>query len=101
MSRPKPNIKLEFTDRKTYNSEQVLEAEQDKIFAVFYQGKPINLRNINTLNDSIGPKYKRTSFIGNSGHAFNLADKLNTLFKTTEFAVYELSGGIMITEENK
>ena len=98
MSRPKPTVLLEYTDRTTYNSEQVLEAEQSKIFAVFYQGKPVNLRNINVLNDGIGPKYKRTSFIGNSGHAFNLADKLNILFKTTDFEVYELSGGIKINE---
>lgn len=99
MSRPKPTVILEFTDRKTYNSEQVLEAEQNKIFAVFYQGKPINLRNINTLNDNIGPKYKRTTFVGNSGHAFNLAEKLNLLFKTDEFKVYELTSGISIEED--
>lgn len=98
MSRPKPNIILEFTDRKTYNSEQVLEAEQAKIFSVFYKGKPINLRNINTLNDSIGPKYKRTTFVGNAGHAFNLAEKLNSLFKSTDFQVFELTHGTPISE---
>lgn len=99
MSRPKPNVLLEYTDRATYNSEQVLEAEQSKIFAVFYQGKPVNLRNINVLNDNIGPKYKRTTFVGNSGHAFNLAEKLNALFKTTEFKVYELYDGNEISEK--
>ena len=41
MARPKPTIILDYTD-KTYKSEQVLQA--DAIYAVFYQGNPINLR---------------------------------------------------------
>ena len=36
MSRPKPNILLEYVDKKTYKSEQVLQA--DAIWAVFYEG---------------------------------------------------------------
>ena len=34
MSRPKPNVLLEFTNNVTYKCEQVLEA--DAIWAVFY-----------------------------------------------------------------
>ena len=40
MSRPKPNVLLEYIDNKTYKCEQVLEAEA--IWAVFYRGKPFN-----------------------------------------------------------
>lgn len=96
MSRPKPNIILDYTDPKTYKSEQVLEAEA--IYAVFYDGKPINLRSLNSLVNYPGPKYKKVSF-SNPGHAFNLAEKLNKLFKTDRFQVFELTGGNPITEK--
>ena|ERR1700748_1049789 len=96
MSRPKPSILLNYTDPKTYKSEQVLKA--DAIYAVFYDGQPINLRSLNSLLDYPGPKYKKCSF-SNRGHAFNLAEKLNKLFKTDKFAVYALTQGVEITED--
>lgn len=96
MSRPKPSIILNYTDPKTYKSEQVLKAEA--IYAVFYEGQPINLRSLNSLLDYPGPKYKKCSF-SNSGHAFNLAEKLNKLFKTNKFEVFSLSQGVRIDEE--
>ena len=95
MSRPKPNILLDWTDPKTYKSEQVLEA--NAIYAVFHKSKPINLRTLNSLINYPGPKYKKVSF-SNSGHAFNLAEKLNKLFKTTDFQVFKLDSGTLITE---
>lgn len=96
MSRPKPSIILDFTDPKTYKAEQVLKAEA--IYAVFYQSKPINLRSLNVLLDYPGPKYKKVSF-SNPGHAFNLAEKLNKLFKTDKFEVYMLSQGTKVAED--
>jgi hypothetical protein len=90
VSRPKPDIILEYTNRKTYKSEQVLNAEA--IWAVFYQGKPFNLKSFNSLTNYPGPKYKKTSF-SNPGHALNLAKKLNTMFKSQDFEVYKLSAG--------
>lgn len=95
MSRPKPKILLENTDPASYKSEQVLDAEG--IYAVFYQGKPINLRSLNKLVDYPGPKYRKVSF-SNPGHAHNLADKLNKMFKTTQFEVYLLTNGTVIKE---
>lgn len=95
VARPKPTIILENVNSKTYKAEQVLEAES--IYAVFYQGRPINLRTLSHLISYPGPKYKKVSF-SNSGHAFNLAERLNKVFKTTEFAVYRLDGGTLITE---
>jgi hypothetical protein len=98
MSRPKPKILLEITNKKTFKSEQVLEA--DAIWAVFYQGKPINLKTSSMVAQQIGPKYKKVSF-SNSGHAFNLAEKLNKMFLTDQFTVYKLTTGEQITDEHK
>ena len=86
---------MEQTSKTTYKSEQVLEA--DAIYAVFYEGRPINLRTLNSLVSYPGPKYKKVSF-SNSGHAFNLAEKLNKMFHTNKFQVYELKQGKVITE---
>ena len=96
MSRPKPTVILDYTDPKTYKAEQVLVAEA--IYAVFLDSKPINLRSLNSLVNYPGPKYKKVSF-SNPGHAFNLAEKLNKLFKTDRFKVFKLTSGIQITEE--
>lgn len=97
MARPKPNIILDSVD-KNYNSEQILEA--GAIFAVYYENKPINLRTLNTLVNYPGPKYKKVSF-SNSGHAFNLADRLNDKFNTDQFTVVKLLDGETITRDYK
>ena len=90
MSRPKPNVILEHIDKKNYKCEQILEAEA--IWAVFYKGKPFNLKSSNALTSYPGPKYKKVSF-SNPGHAHNLASKLNDMFNCEEFAVYKLIDG--------
>ena len=97
MARPKPKILLEWTDPKTYRSEQVLAA--GAIYAVYYNGEPINLRSLSTLVNYPGPKYKKVSF-SKSGHAFNLAARLNKLFKTDKFDVVKLLEGEVIVEDN-
>jgi hypothetical protein len=96
MSRPKPTILLSYTDPVTYRSEEVLEASG--IYAVFLDGKPINLRTLNSLVSYPGPKYRKVSF-SNPGHAFNLCTKLNTMFKTDKFSVVLLVAGQQINEE--
>lgn len=93
MARPKPTIIIEQVDRN-YNAEQILEA--DAIYAVFYEGAPVNLRSLNTLVNYPGPKYKKVSF-SNSGHAFNLADRLNRKFRTDKFTVVKLTQGEVVT----
>jgi hypothetical protein len=90
MSRPKPNVLVEQTNRSTYKTEQVLASEG--IWAVFYDLKPINLKTSNLLVQYPGPKYKKVSF-SNPGHAINLAKKLNTQFKTDKFSVVLLKAG--------
>jgi hypothetical protein len=98
MSRPKPRVLLEVTSKKTYKTEQVLEAEA--IWAVFHQDKPINLKTTSLVAQQLGPKYKKVSF-SNSGHAINLAEKLNKQFNTTEFSVFKLTTGEKLTDESK
>jgi hypothetical protein len=93
MSRPKPKILLEHVDKKTYKSEQVLEAEA--IWAVFYKGEPFNLKSSNSLTSYPGPKYKKVSF-SNPGHAHNLAKKLNLTFGSEDFQVVKLTSGTII-----
>jgi hypothetical protein len=95
MSRPKPNVLLEYVDSKTYRAEQVLEAEA--VWAVFFKNKPFNLKSSNALTNYPGPKYKKTSF-SNPGHAFNLAEKLNKMFSTEEFTVVMLTEGNQVNE---
>jgi len=97
MARPKPNILLEHVD-KNYNSEQVLEAFA--IYAVYHKEQPVNLRTLSTLVNYPGPKYKKISF-SNSGHAFNLADRLNKKFNTDEFTVVKLIEGETVTRESE
>ncbi len=94
MSRPKPTILLEITDKKTFKTEQVLEA--DAIWAVFYKGMPVNLKTSSILAQESGPKYKKVSF-SNKGHAINLAEKLNKMFNCNDFDVYKLVTGEKIT----
>ena len=90
MSRPKPRVLIEHTNKVTYKTEQVLASEG--VWAVFYENQPINLKTSNLLVQYPGPKYKKVSF-SNPGHARNLARKLNTQFRTDQFSVVLLKIG--------
>jgi len=96
MSRPKPNVLLEITNKKTYKTEQVLEA--DAIWAVFYKGLPVNLKTTSIVAQQLGPKYKKVSF-SNRGHAFNLSDKLNKMFNCSDFSVFKLTTGEKVADD--
>lgn len=98
MARPKPTILLTHVDPGTFKSEEILEAEA--IYAVFFKGKPFNLRtHLNSLQDYPGPKYKKVSF-SNPGHAFNLMEKMNKMFKCNDFTVVELFEGKEVNEHD-
>ena len=98
MSRPKPRVLVEVTNKQSYKTEQVLAAEG--IWAVFFDGAPINFKTSNMLVQYPGPKYKKVSF-SNAGHAINLAKKLNTQFKTDKFSVVLLKQGEQIFPDAK
>lgn len=85
MSRPKPQILAE----KIQNNKRDQIIASEGIWAVFYQGQPINLRNLALYQI---PKYRKTAF-ANPGHAVNLARKLNQHFSTEEFTVVLLCAG--------
>ncbi len=93
MSRPKPHVILESVNKSNYKSDQVLQSEG--IWAVYFDGQPINLKTHNILIAYPGPKYKKVSF-SNSGHAINLCKKLNTQFKTNKFSVVLLKKGSQV-----
>lgn len=93
MSRPKPKVLLEYANKENYKIEQILESEA--IWAVFYKGSPFNLKSGSLVSSYPGPKYKKVSF-SNPGHAYNLAKKLNKLFKTNDFQVVKLTQGEII-----
>src|SRR6056300_1741230 len=97
MSRPKPEVLLEAVNKHTHKAEQILNA--DAIYSVFYQGSPINLRTLSTIVSYPGPKYKKVSF-SNPGHAFNLAERLNRIFKSDDFKVVKLTSGEVIDEDD-
>jgi len=95
MSRPKPHVLLEHIG-EDMSSYQVCEA--DAIFAVCYQGRPIKIKTqANIEIDYPGPKYAKTSY-PTAAHAFNLAERLNQRFETTEFTVVMMTVGRTITE---
>lgn len=99
MSRPKPKVLLSHTNPKNYMSDQVLHAKA--MYAVCYDGQLINLKSVNSLINDLSPKYRRTCFPESAGHALNLAEKLNKLFKTDKFHVHELTVGNKVTRDSQ
>jgi len=98
VARPKPIILNEITNKDTYKTDQIIAS--DGIWAVYYQGRPINLKTQNMLVQYPGPKYKKVSF-SNKGHAINLAKKLNKQFKTNDFTVVRLEAVETVYPKNE
>jgi hypothetical protein len=88
MSRPKPKVLLTHTNSSTYISDQVLAVRA--IYTICYDGKPISVKSVHSLLSDQAPRYRRTCFPESPGHAFNLAEKLNALFHTDRFSVFEM-----------
>jgi hypothetical protein len=96
MSRPRPRVLLESVDNDM-RSYQVCEA--DAIYAVCYKGRPIKVKTQANIEIAYpGPKYAKTSF-PTAGHAFNLCEKLNQKFNTTDFSVVIMAVGRTIREQ--
>lgn len=98
MSRIQPKVLLEYVDKQTYKCDQVIEASG--IWAVVFDGQPINLKSSHYLANETVPKYKKTSF-SNPGHARNLCKKLNTQFKTTKFSVIFMNTGRQVYPDSE
>ena len=96
MSRPKPTVLLEHCTDDTRLLQVCL---ADAVYAVCYQGRPIQVKIWADINSNyIGAKYAKTTF-PNAAHAFNMADKFNAQFNTTDFSVVMMSTGRTITEK--
>ena len=93
MSRSKTKVIMEMVDKTTYQCDQIVEAPG--IWAVTYDGQPINLKRQHYLDSNSIPTYKKTSF-SNPGHARNLCRKLNKQFKTDKFSVVFYSSGTKV-----
>jgi hypothetical protein len=98
VSRTQPKVLVEYVDKKTYKLDQIVEAAG--IWAVFYDGQPINLKSQHYLDNQTIPKYKKTSF-SNPGHARNLCKKLNAQFKTDKFQVMFMNTGRVVYPVNE
>lgn len=96
MSRPNPTILLEHV-ADNYKATQVCEA--DAVYSVCYRNRPIMLRTHANIEVGYpGFKYSKTNF-PSSGHAFNLAERLNRLYNTTDFTVMMMQP-IRVIREN-
>jgi len=93
MSRTQPKVLLEIVDKITYKCDQIVEAAG--IWAVVFEGQPINLKSQHHQDPDATPKYKKTSF-SNPGHARNLCRKLNNQFKTDKFTVMFMNTGTTV-----
>lgn len=84
MARPSATVILQHVDDLRSS---IAVCAADTVYAVTYQGQPIQLKKQHNIDIAYpGPKYPKTVFV-NSGHAFNLADRLNRLFNTQDFGV--------------
>ena len=95
MARKSAKVLIESDNKKSNKIDRILAS--DGVWTVYYQNKPFNLRSDSKVA-FVAPKYKTTAF-NNSGHAINLAKKLNKQFNTTDFTVVLLDHGKIIYPE--
>jgi hypothetical protein len=95
MPRPAPPVILDQTNPKTHMIVEIVEAPA--IYAILYDGQPINLRTRHSLIEYPGPKYARVSF-SNPGHAHNTCERLNEQFRTDLFKVHVMTMGEVVVE---
>lgn len=96
MARPNPTVILSHTDDALRHTEI---CQADAIFAVCYRGEPIQMRvKSNVEVEYPGWKYAKVAY-PNSGHAFNLAERLNQQFRTQDFAVYQMTTHRVLKEK--
>lgn len=82
MARPKPTILMSLP--RGYFTDEILAAESVTILT--YQGKPVNYRITNQLDDRI--QYPKTASV-NPAWIRRLAGDLNAAYNTTDFAATE------------
>jgi len=99
MSRPKPKVLLEYVNKKTYKSEQILEA--DAIWAVFYKGEPFNLKSASNVTSYPGPLELRSYEIPFT-EPIDLSPQTIIFFdRTMDFPYYLTNQSITVFSERK
>lgn len=94
MSRPAPDVELAWVDLDGMETDVIF---ADAVWVVCYQGRPITVRRGPEGNRYPGFKYLKSAW-PHPGHAFNMADRLNQMFSTEEFTVWEMKPHRQITE---
>lgn len=88
MSRHAPTVLFEHQE----GNKIVEVCEADAVFAIFYNGRPIKMRQREIGVKYYGFKYMK-SFYPESGHAIRLCARLNQRHNTDEFTVVQLNSG--------
>ena len=88
MARTKPTL---ICSHRTGDTQYEV-CEADAVYAVLYQGRPIKVRTCNPDIKYLGYKYGKSMF-PESGHAINLAQKLNAIHNTEDFTVAVMTQG--------
>lgn len=97
MARPSPEALIDITDKNTWQMLEVLPATG--VYAVVYDGGPINLRVRNALTDG-GYKYRRVSFPSPAA-AIRHAMMLNEKFGCNRFSAVQLVPGDPVEPRQK
>ena len=99
MARSAPYVYVDGITNAQGMEETIIAAEG--VFFVTYNGKPFNRKSVKKIDsvngrvDSGPSSYSRTCFV-NSGHAFNLANKLNNLYECEDFAVHQVTASMLL-----
>ena len=89
MARPAPQVLLTQDSRDRNQSDVHHEITTGEgCWIVMYQNQPFNYTKTTQARLGVTKKYERMAF-ANRAHAYNLARRLNDLFDTEEFTVWE------------
>jgi hypothetical protein len=88
VGRPNKEILLTHTDDNGYITE-VLKVKG--LWVVTYQGEPIGIRRTYRMEHSM--KYPRTAY-NNPAFAYNMMERMNALYRTTDFNVIEIGNSL-------
>lgn len=94
MSRPQPTIVLRHVDSDRLETDVIY---ADSVWVVCYRDAPITVRRGPEGNRYPGFKYLKSAW-PHPGHAHNMADRLNELFDTDEFTVWQMKPHKLIKE---
>jgi hypothetical protein len=86
MARPEPKVELKHIDDARLETNVIY---ADSIWVVCYKGYPITVRRGPADFNYPGFKYLKNAW-PHPGHAFNQAERLNEMFATDQFTVWEM-----------